>query len=128
MNCRGLEVVVTVAARTAEMIPSHVHALAADRDRWHDQRDIDRLERQRLDQLPDATNAGSTANKAEGHVGTEVRRAGDICIARPPQNCGGIRGSATKPATEWEPLIDVDGRSTTHVSQRLADEVGPIER
>ena len=57
--------------RPAELVPRPVHGRRADATRRHDQRDSDRLERQRLDHLADAAHAGPAADQAERHVGAE---------------------------------------------------------
>src|SRR4029078_4802650 len=99
--------VVSTSVPPAELIPHRVHTLAADRYRWHDQRDIDRLERQRFDHLADAKNAGPNPHETERHVGTEERRAGNIFVFGPTQHCGGIGRSPTEAATEWKHLVNV---------------------
>ena len=93
-----LEIVRPVGRRPAERVPRPVDGRSADRQRWHDQREVERFERQRLDQLADAAHPGPAADEAEGDVGAERRGARDVVVTRPAQHRGRVGRTAAEAA------------------------------
>ena len=70
---------------------------------------VQRLVRQRLDDLADAPHPGPAADEAERHVGAQPRRRAEVVEPGPAQHGGGVGRAAAEPAAVGDPLVDVHG-------------------
>ena len=123
---RRLEIVRPLAARPAEVVPRSVHDGRADGRRWDDQRDVDRLERQRFDDLADAADHGTasderrTARRSPGRQ----RRPG----RRNPPSAGSRRSvgrTSTEPAAMRQLLVNVNVRLVAEPAARPSTRGSP---
>ena len=97
-------------------------------DGRHDERDGERFEGERLDDLADAPHAGPPADEAERDVGAEPRRRRQVGVPGPAQDRRGVGRSPTEAATVRDLLVDVHGGTAAGEAQRSSDEVGAVRR
>ena len=79
--------------------------------------------RQGFDVFADAGHAGPTTPQAEGHVGTERGRQGQVIDTGPPQHSGGVRRPATKAGAGRDALVEADVGGAAYGGQGLGDQV-----
>src|SRR5207237_208297 len=114
----GFQVVPVVAGRAAELVPLGVHRGRRHGQRWCQQREHARLERQRFQDLADTLHAGPATDETERDVGAEGQRDRRIRATGPPQHSRSVGRTAAEAGADRYPLLQAHERLTADGVER----------